>query len=186
MAHPAQRRATYDDLRSVPDNLIAEIIDGELVTQPRPGSPHARAASRLGIDLGGPFDRGRGGPGGWILLDEPELHLHGDVLVPDLAGWRRERMPEMPQATAFELVPDWICEVLSPSTAATDRSNKMPIYAREHVGHFWLVDPEAHTLEVYRRDGNLWLLLGTWRDAARVRAEPFDAHELELAALWER
>ena len=85
----------------------------------------------------------RGGPGGWILLDEPELHLHGDVLVPDLAGWRRERMPELPDAAAFELAPDWICEVLSPSTAASDRAEKMPIYARERVAHVWLVDPIA-------------------------------------------
>src|SRR5689334_13485964 len=121
MANPAQRRATYEDLLAVPDHLVAELIHGVLHTYPRPALPHARAASRLGMDLGGPFDRGRGGPGGWIILDEPELHLHGDVLVPDLAGWRRERVPEMPTAPAFELAPDWLCEVLSASTAAVDR-----------------------------------------------------------------
>jgi Uma2 family endonuclease len=185
MGETAKRRATYDDLSAVPGGLVAEIIDGELVTRPRPASPHARAASRLGIDLGGPFDRGRGGPGGWILLDEPELHLRGDVLVPDLAGWRRERMPQMPRAAAFELPPDWVCEVLSPGTAATDRTAKLRIYAREQVGHVWLVDPDARTLEVYRREERQWLLLGTWRDHERVRAEPFDAVELELGALWE-
>jgi Uma2 family endonuclease len=114
---------------------------------PRPASLHARAASSLGGELYGPFDRGRGGPGGWIILDEPELHLHGDMLVPDLAGWRRERMPELPDASAFELAPDWVFEVLSPSTAATDRAEKMPIYAREQVGQLWLVDPIAKTLE---------------------------------------
>jgi hypothetical protein len=116
MVSPVQRRATYADLLGVPENQVGEIIDGELFTQPRPAAPHARAASRLGIDLGGPFDRGKGGPGGWIILYEPELHLHGDALVPDLAGWRRERMPEMPHAAAFELAPDWVCDVLSPAT----------------------------------------------------------------------
>jgi Uma2 family endonuclease len=185
MGDPAKRRATYDDLLAVPENLIGEILDGELFTQARPGSPHARAASRLGIDLGAPFDRGRGGPGGWILLDEPELHMHGDVLVPDLAGWRRERMPEMPRAAAFELAPDWVCEILSPGTAAIDRTAKMPIYAREQVGHIWLVDPSERILEAYRREQGQWLLLGAWRNDARVRAAPFEVYELELGALWE-
>src|SRR5580700_3070151 len=114
MGDPVKRRATYEDLLAVPEHLIAEIIDGELLTQARPALPHSRAATALGGELHGPFDRGRGGPGGWILLDEPELHIHGDVLVPDLAGWRRERMPELPDAAAIELAPDWVCEVLSP------------------------------------------------------------------------
>jgi Uma2 family endonuclease len=184
MGDPAKRRATYDDLLRVDKNLVAEIIDGELVTQPRPASLHARASSRLGIDLGGPFDRGKGGPGGWILLDEPELHLHGNVLVPDLGGWRRERMPELPDAAAFELAPDWICEVISPSTAATDRAGKMPIYAREGVRHVWLVDPVTRTLEAYRLEGGHWVLVGTWRDDAKVHVEPFDVLELELGGLW--
>jgi Uma2 family endonuclease len=187
MGDPAKRRATYDDLLAVPEHLVAEIIDGELRTQPRPASRHARAASRLGMDLGNPFDRGKGGPGGWVLLDEPELHLRGDILVPDLAGWRRERMPELPDASAFELAPDWVCEVLSPSTAATDRAEKLPIYARERVAYVWLVDPIARTLEAYRlARENAWLLLGSWRDEAKVRVEPFEAVELELAGLWEK
>ena len=186
MGEPAKRRATYQDLLAVPDHLVAEILDGELVTQPRPASRHALAASVLGVELGAPFHRGKGGPGGWILLDEPELHLHGDVLVPDLAGWRRERMPEVPDAPAFELAPDWVCEVLLPSTAATDRAGKLPIYAREGVGHVWLVDPIARTLEDCRLEGGRWLLLGTWRDGANVRVEPFDAIELELGGLWAR
>ncbi len=186
MGAPAKRRATYDDLLAVPKHLIAEILNGELVTQPRPASRHARAASSLGGELYGPFDRGKGGPGGWILLDEPELHLHGDVLVPDLAGWRRERMPELPDAAAFELAPDWVCEVLSPSTAATDRAEKLPLYARERVGHVWLVDPIARTLEGCRLEGSRWMLLGTWRDDAKVRVEPFEVFELELEGLWAR
>jgi Uma2 family endonuclease len=184
MGDPAKRRPTYEDLLAVPKHLVAEIINGTLVTMPRPASLHARASSRLGAELDGPFDRGRGGPGGWILLDEPELHLHGDVLVPDLSGWRRERMPELPDASAFELAPDWICEVLSPSTAATDRAEKLPIYAREHVGHVWLVDPIAKTLEACHLESGRWVLLGTWRDDAKVRVAPFEAFELELAGLW--
>ena len=184
MGDPAKRRATYEDLRAVPENLVAEIIDGTLITMPRPASLHARASSRLGAELDGPFDRGKGGPGGWILLDEPELHLHGDVLVPDIAGWRRQRMPELPDAPAFELAPDWLCEVLSPSTTATDRAEKMPIYAREQVSHLWLVDPIARTLESYRLEQARWLLIGTWRDDAHVSTEPFSEFSLELASLW--
>jgi Uma2 family endonuclease len=186
MADPAKRRATYDDLLAVPDIMVAEILDGELITHPRPAAPHARAASRVGIVLGDPFDRGRGGPGGWIILDEPELHLHPDIVVPDLAGWRRERMPEMPMGAAFELAPDWACEVLSPSTASVDRTVKMSIYAREHVAHVWLVQPIDRTLEAYRLEGGRWVVVGAWRDDDKARIEPFDAIELELAALWER
>ncbi|MET0592936.1 MAG: Uma2 family endonuclease [Polyangiaceae bacterium] len=184
MANPARRGATYEDLLKVPDTLVAEIIQGELITHPRPAPPHARAASMLGVELGGPFDRGKGGPGGWILLDEPELHLHGDILVPDLAGWRRERMPRLPQTAAFELPPDWICEVLSPGTASMDRADKMPIYARERVAHAWLIDPVLRTVEIYRLDGETYRMVATFRDAATVRAEPFDAIDLELSALW--
>lgn len=184
MGDPAKRHATYDDLLAVPGHLVAEIIHGQLVTQPRPASRHARAASSLGGELHGPFDRGKGGPGGWVLLDEPELHLHGDVLVPDLAGWRRDRMPELPDAAAFELAPDWICEVLSPSTEATDRADKLPIYARERVAHVWLVDPVSQTLEALRLENGRWMLLGTWRDDAKVQVEPFAAVELELGVLW--
>jgi Uma2 family endonuclease len=184
----ASRRsdATYEELLAVPKHLVAEIINGTLVTQPRPASRHARAASSLGGELYGPFDRGKGGPGGWVLLDEPELHLHGEVLVPDLAGWRRTRMPELPDAAAFELAPDWVCEVPSPSTTATDRAEKMPIYARERVAHVWLIDPITQTLEALVLDGARWSVLGTWRDDAKVRVEPFEAFELELGGLWAR
>ncbi len=184
MGNPAKRRATYEDLLAVPGHLLAEIVQGVLITQPRPASLHARASSRLGIDLGGPFDRGKGGPGGWIILDEPELHLHGDVLVPDLVGWRRARMPELPDASSFELPPDWVCEVLSPSTAGVDRAEKMPIYARERVSYAWLVDPIAKTLEAFGLEGDRWVVLGTWREDAKVRVEPFAEVELELAGLW--
>jgi Uma2 family endonuclease len=182
----SKRRATYEDLETVPPNRVGEIVDGELYVSPRPASPHARAAYRLGIWLGRPFDLGEGGPGGWVILSEPELHLGDDALVPDLAGWRRERMPEMPHTTAFTLAPDWICEVLSPSTAVLDREKKMKAYAREGVRYLWLVDPLQKSLEAYRLEGRRWTRQGQWSGDATVRAEPFTALPLKLAPLWER
>lgn len=186
MSGTGRGRSTYEDLLRVPAHLVAEIINGELVTSPRPASLHALAASSIGGELYGPFHRGRGGPGGWVILDEPELHLHGHVLVPDLAGWRRERMPQMPDASAFELAPDWVCEVLSPSTAAVDRVQKVPIYAQAEVGHVWLVDPMLQTVEALRLEAGGYHLLGTWMGDAKVRVAPFDALELELSALWSK
>jgi Uma2 family endonuclease len=186
MADPAKRRATYEDVLAAPKRLVAEVINGVLHTNPRPASPHARATTRLTTKLGGPFDLGDGGPGGWILLDEPELHLGDDIIDPDIAGWRRERMPVMPHAPYFELAPDWVCEMLSPSTEAIDRTEKMPIYLREGVKHVWLGNALTQTLEVYRHAGREWTLVSTWRGDAKVRAEPFDAIELDLGALWAR
>jgi Uma2 family endonuclease len=177
-------RATLADIQALPAHVTGEILDGELYTQGRPASPHAIASSALGEELGGPFKRGRGGPGGWAILDEPELHLAADVLVPDLAGWRRERMPQIPNVAAFDLAPDWVCEVLSPSTAGKDRGKKLPIYARERVTHVWFVDPEAKTLEVLRLDGESYRVHAVFVGEQKVRAEPFDAIELELSALW--
>lgn len=184
MADPARRFATYDDLLAVPENQIAELIHGTLVTQPRPAAPHALVSSAMGIDVGAPFHFGRGGPGGWVILDEPELHLGADVLVPDLAGWRRDRMPEVPRTAAFTLAPDWICEVLSPATAARDRGEKLAIYAREGVRFAWLVDPDPKTLEVFRLVEGKWLLEAVYSGDAVVRAIPFDAVEIALAGWW--
>jgi Uma2 family endonuclease len=182
----APRRATYGDLLAVPSHLVAEIINGELRTQPRPGGPHAAAASILGMVLGNPFHRGSGGPGGWVILDEPELHLDQDVLVPDLAGWRRERMPVVPDAAAFDLAPDWIAEVLSPSTEAIDRTEKLPIYARSGIEYVWLLNPRLQTLEAFSIDGDGYRLLGAWRGEVTVRLPPFEAVEMELGGLWAR
>ena len=184
MGDPAKRRAAYERLVAVPLHQVAEIINGELIVNPRPAAPHARAASVLGVQLGGPFDLGQGGPGGWIILDEPELHLDDDVLVPDLAGWRRSRMPATPAVAAFELAPDWICEVLSPSTRAVDVDDKLPIYAREKIGHVWFIDPLARVLEILRLDGDTFRVTATGRDGAKLYAEPFDAIELALGPLW--
>ena len=176
-------RATYEDLLKVPNEKVAEIVDGELYVSPRPAAPHALAASVLGVDLGGPFHHGRGGPGGWWIVDEPELHVGEDIVVPDLAGWKRQRMPEFPKTAFFTLAPDWLCEILSPSTERLDRARKLGVYARESVANAWLVNPEARTLEVYRRSEDRWLLPATHASDALVRAEPFDAIELDLLPL---
>jgi Uma2 family endonuclease len=179
-----RKPATYADLEALPEHVVGELIAGELHVSPRPAAPHTVAASRLGGGLSGPFDEGRGGPGGWIILYEPELHFGQDVLVPDLAGWRRERMPRPPRTAAFTLAPDWVCEVLSPSTAALDRGIKLPVYGREGVRHVWLMDPEARTLEVFRLEQARYVLLVTHTGLARVRVEPFEALELDLSFLW--
>lgn len=184
MVRSLKKPATYDDLLRVPEPLVAEIVDGELYASPRPAPPHAVATSVLGGDLNGAFHRGRGGPGGWWILFEPEMHLGRDVLVPDIAGWRRERMPVLPRTAAFELAPDWICEVVSPATAHLDRTRKLPAYARGGVTHAWLVDPIARTVEVMALDGGGWRLLLACGDDDLVRLPPFDAIELDLLALW--
>jgi Uma2 family endonuclease len=181
---PLKTGATYDDLREVPDNYIAEMFDGELYATPRAALPHVRAASLLGVELGGPFDRGRDGPGGWVILDEPELHFGNDVLVPDLAGWRRSRLPQVPTEPYMTMAPDWVCEVLSASTEALDRGKKLRIYARQDVGHAWLMDPLRRRLEVLSLEVGVWTPLRTYEGGGRIRAEPFDAIELELDALW--
>jgi len=184
MADPAKRRATYQDVLDAPEHQVAEIIGGDLRLSPRPGGPHTRSTSALGYLLGPPFDFGSGGPGGWIILDEPELHLGADIVVPDLAGWRRERMPEVTGGAYFTLAPDWICEALSRSTAVMDRAEKLPIYAAAGVRHVWLVDAVTRTLEVMRLHEGKWLLLDVHHGDQRVRAEPFDAIELDLSRLW--
>jgi Uma2 family endonuclease len=180
----ARKRATYEDVLAAPPHKVAEILNGDLVVSPRPGGPHAAAASALGEELGPPFKRGRGGPGGWIILDEPELHLGDDILVPDLGGWRRTTMDRVGDVAYFDTRPDWICEVLSPATERIDRAHKLPIYAREGVEHAWLVNPRQQTLEVLRREGNHWLTVATFEGDDPVRAEPFNAIELELGILW--
>lgn len=184
MAVPQYKLACYQDIIDLPENLVGEIIDGELYTQPRPAPRHARSSSSLGSELFGPYDRGKGGPGGWWILDEPEWHFGRQVLVPDLAGWRRERMPKLPDTAWFELAPDWLCEVLSPSTARKDRAKKMPIYAQEGVGHIWLIDPNARTLEVFANSDGRWVLLGVFSENDVVCAAPFEAITLELGGLW--
>jgi Uma2 family endonuclease len=168
----------------LPEVVVAEIVDGELHASPRPSPRHARAGSSLEVLVGGPYDHGLGGPGGWWILFEPELHLSRDVLVPDLAGWRRTRMSRLPDTAYFPLAPDWLCEVLSPSTAMLDRDKKLAIYAREGVRHVWLIDPLARTLEVLGLEAGQWTMLAKHAGTDVVRAEPFTDVELELSALW--
>ena len=176
-------RATYQDVLDAPPHRVAEIVDGVLHTNPRPALRHARASSSLGVKIGGPFDYDAGGPGGWWIIFEPELHLGEDILVPDLAGWRRERMPDFPDAAYSALAPDWVCEVLSPSTRKLDLHGKRPVYAREGVAHLWLVDPADRTLEAFElRDGQ-WVLIATAKDDDPVRVRPFKAVSFRLADL---
>ncbi len=184
MTDRGRQPATYQDLLDLPPNVVGEIVAGELYASPRPAASHAHAQTGLGGDLHAPFGRGRGGPGGWWILFEPELHLAGDVMVPDLAGWRRSRMPVIPDVAAFELAPDWVCEVVSPGTARLDRTLKLPRYAAAGVTHAWVVDPRARTLEVFRNTQGSWLLVSTHSRDDIVQAEPFDAVPLELSGLW--
>lgn len=178
------RPATYEDLLRAPDALVAELLNGELHTTPRPSGPHTVAASVLGFAIGPPFHWGSGGPGGWWILDEPELHLDGNVVVPDLAGWKRERMLAPPADHIFSVSPDWVCEVASPRTERVDRVKKLPIYAHAGVSHAWVVNPTARTLEVLQRQDDRWLVLATYGDDAIVRAVPFEAVEIDLLTLW--
>jgi Uma2 family endonuclease len=181
---PPGRPATYQDLLAVPDNLVAEILDGVLYTSPRPAPRHAVANARLIVDLIPPYNDGRGGPGGWLILAEPEVHLASDVVVPDLAGWRRERMPRLPKEAYFPTAPDWACEVLSPSTRRMDRRKKLPIYARERVAYLWLVDPDARTVEVLRLESGHWVIDVVAGDDDKVRLQPFADIEIDLQDLW--
>ena len=182
---PAKPPAAYADLVGLPGHLVGEIVDGELIVSPRPGPSHVVVSSALGADLLTTFGRSGGGrPGGWAILDEPELHVVGQVMVPDIAGWRRERMPDLPAAPFFETAPDWVCEVHSPSTIALDRTKKMPHYARAGVGHLWFLDPASQLLEVFRLEGGGWRLLTSAAGNEKIRAEPFDAIELDLAGIW--
>ncbi|HLA35311.1 MAG TPA: Uma2 family endonuclease [Rhodocyclaceae bacterium] len=176
--------ASYADLCKLPPHLIGEIVRGQMITHPRPAPKHATAYSALGGELWNPFHRGRNGPGGWWILDEPELHLDEDILVPDMAGWRRSRMPSLPETAWFELAPDWVCEILSPSTARSDRVGKLPIYARQGVSHAWLVDPELRTLEVFENMSGKWLLLAVLENDNAVSQAPFDAITFDLSDLW--
>jgi Uma2 family endonuclease len=181
-----KRPATYEDIEALPPGWVGEIIDDELWAFPRPAKWHAWVASVLGVELGSRFGVGRGGPGGWWLVDEPELHFGRQVLVPNLAGWRYERVPGLLERDEpfFDLAPDWVCEVLSPSTARLDRGRKLSLYHQEGVSHAWLLDPRAHTLEVYRRGEGGWQLAARHGGEEVVRAEPFDAEPLELGRLW--
>ena len=188
----AGRPALLVDLEDLPDTVTGEIIDGRLLVSARGAPVHAEVASALGALLINPLRLGIGGPGGWILIDKPQLHLEksratdeSNALVPDLSGWRRERLPERPLTAFYEVVPDWICQVLSPATAVDARVEKMPVYARVGVKWTWLIDPVGRTLEGYELVANRWAMIAVHRDNQKVRVAPFDAFELDLRLLWE-
>ncbi len=184
MPTTANKQARYKDLFDLPENMIGEIIDGEIVATPRPSPRHGRTASDLTIEIGSAYRFGRGGPGGWWILGEVEVRLDESILVPDIAGWRRERLPDLPETNWIEVRPDWVCEVLSPGTVRTDRVKKMPIYARAGVPFLWLLDPENRTLEVYCLESGKWSLSRCFEGDDKVRAEPFQEIELNLGQLW--
>jgi hypothetical protein len=184
MLKPKTRSATYADIEALPPNVVGEIIFGVLHAHPRPAPRHSVAANAVGTEVTGPFQLGRGGPGGWIFMTEPELHLGPHVVVPDIAGWKRERLTPFPETAFIETPPDWLAEVLSASTQAVDRTDKLTVYAEFGVGHCWYVDPVAKTLEVLALTGGKWLLAATFKDADPVAAPPFETHTFPLDVLW--
>jgi Uma2 family endonuclease len=184
MLHQKPRPPTYADIEALPPHVVGQIVFGVLHAYPRPTPRHGRAAGELEYEITGPFGRGRGGPGGWIFLPEPELHLGPHVLVPDIAGWKRERLTPFPETPYIDKSPDWLCEVLSPSTEKLDRTDKLTIYAEFGVKHCCYVDPLARTLEVLALSGSKWRLVSTFSDADPVTAPPFEVHSFPLDVLW--
>jgi len=183
MPNPSKKPATYAELEAVPPHLVAEILAGELVTHPRPAPRHAAAALALGREVSGPMLGGPGG-GGWIFLAEPELHLGFDVIVPDIAVWRRERLSRAPQTAYIDIAPDWVCEVLSPGTERYDRGIKRRIYASAGVSFLWLLDPLAQLLEAFSLSGAHWVLEGVAAGENAVCLPPFEAISFPLSVLF--
>ena len=183
-AERRHHRAGYADVLDAPPHMVAEVLAGTLYSQPQPAMPHGLASSGIGAKISPPFVYGDGGPGGWWIIFGPELHLEEDIVVPDLAGWRRTTMPDYPAAAYCTIAPDWTCEVLSHSTRRIDRHEKAAIYAREGVSHLWFVDPDARTLEALQLREGHWVLLATLADDESVSQPPFDAITFPLGALW--
>jgi len=183
----AAKLATYADLLALPEDVRAEISNGEIVTSPAPLPKHSKAQRALGGFIGRPFDDddGHGAPGGWWIFIEVDVRLGPhDVVRPDLAGWRRERLPEPGDQRPIDVAPDWVCEILSPSTAARDRTTKRDLYAKHGIGHYWIVDVDVRTLEAFELAGDKWVLLGTFGETATVRIDPFAEVELAVGRLF--
>ena len=174
----------YEELSQLPENMVGQILNGELVVSPRPSPEHSNAGSMLGVHLGGPFQVGRGGPGGWWILDEPEVHIDETAFVPDLAGWKKTRLVEKPKKSFFELTPDWVCEVISPSSVRHDKITKMNLYSQFRIPHYWLVDPANQSLEVFELQAEKWVLHSLYTKDDKVSAPPFQAIEFDLGDLW--
>jgi Uma2 family endonuclease len=185
LARKLGRPATRADLEALPEGVKGEIIDGELYVQPRPRPAHARAETTIVSDIQGPYDLGRGGPGGWWILAEPGIELpESPEFSPDVAGWRRDRLPALPTDTPIRIAPDWICEILSPNTRAYDFMKKRPFYARIGVGWLWYVDVEARTVTVSRLADGAWLEVAVHGEDDRVRLQPFAEVEIDLSLWW--
>lgn len=185
MSKPADKVATYEDLFDIPENLVGEIFSGELVTHPRPSPRHSQAASAVGAVLFNRFSINPGGDDdGWWILDEPECHLSEDIVVPDIAGWRKSTMLELPETAWFGIRPDWVCEVVSPSTAKYDRGVKREIYAREKVGHYWMVDPVEKMVEVFALSESGWVLTDVVSDDQVDNLPPYETLPFDLSTLW--
>jgi Uma2 family endonuclease len=185
MSEAAKRMTTYEDLYSVPENMIGEIINGDLIVTPRPSPKHMLSTTALGGKILPPYQFGEGGgPGGWVILVEVEIKLDEQLIVPDLAGWRKDRFPKKLDHNWIEVPPDWVCEILSPSTALRDRTVKKAIYEKHGIKHLWLVDPFHMTLEVYRLESNRWISAGIFGGPEKARLEPFQEIEIDLGDLW--
>ncbi len=185
MVDPARKIPTIADLEALPPGVKGEIIEGVLYTMTRPRGPHQRTTRVVGSDIGGPFDQGKGGPGGWWILPEPGIELpNTPEIAPDVAGWRRDRLPTLPVDTAIGVIPDWVCEILSPSTRRHDLLVKKPYYAKVGVPYHWLIDLEARTVTAYRLQTGLWVELGVFGDEHDARIEPFDEIALDVASWW--
>lgn len=184
MSDPAKKLAIYEDLYDIPENMIGEIVNGELLLTPRPAPRHMNAVTILSEEIGPPYRSGRGGPGGWIFLFETEVRLGEHIVVPDLAGWRKERFPAALESNWLPVTPDWVCEVLSPGTFRNDKVIKMPLYATHGVGHIWLIDPMAMSLDAFRLESGRWSLLASFSENDKVRVEPFQEIEINLGSLW--
>lgn len=184
MNEPAKKIATYDDLCGLPDTMVGEIIDGEVIASPRPSRSHGHTASILGGEIVPPYFAGRGGPGGWIIIDEPEIAFGDDIIVPDLAGWKKERFPAIEEHNWIEVIPDWVCEIVSPSSSRMDRVKKMGIYARHGCPYYWIIDPSGKTLEVFENNQGTWMVIGSYGGDDLVRALPFKEIAIDLRLLW--
>jgi Uma2 family endonuclease len=186
MTDPARKLATYEDVLRSPSHVVAQVVQGVFYQHPRPATSHAAAASVVGEELGPPFKRGKGGPGGWIILYEPEIHLGEDIVVPDVGGWRRSTLPVLPHEAYLVVRPDWVCEVASPSTRALDRGPKLEVYQRERVPHVWMIEPLDRFLEVLELDGETYRIIQRASGDTPARLKPFDAIEFDVGALWAR
>jgi Uma2 family endonuclease len=183
---PSMKPPTLADLDALPPGIVGEIIEGVLYTMTKPRMRHQRTTTRIGAGVGDPFDMGRGGPGGWWIVTEPGIELPNNTkeISPDVAGWRRERMPEMPVDEPIRLVPDWVCEILSKTTRRHDLLRKLPYYAKVGVPYAWIVDLEARVLTAHRLESTDWRIIGTYSDETEARIAPFDMVPLNVADWW--